>query len=300
MLHRDGSSINGFQPWGDRQFWLVEVAQNGVIIRPSSAKLEVLRSGKKTICVLQCSSIQLNWNKIKVLKSAENFFLEAYWHWFSVFYRTLFNMLHELFMLVVCVLCGLHENSVSFLEWLCSSEERALHLGAFVYLSVCLFVCPHRTLVFFSGTTCRIEINYDVICHVVWQPCWKSGKTLDLCISKTTWRKKFKLGTWQVLLMGNKCDFYLMMTSVPSLWRHNYICRMLHLISMKNLVGHLGTKWFTEKHLMMSSVTGFGNHIVFLFLTFKNLLWNGWTDRGETLQIYRLSMRNKRFTHMTS
>jgi len=39
--------------------------------------------------------------------------------------------------------------------------------------------------------------NYDVIGHIVWQPCWKKGKTLDLCIFKTAqWKKK--LETWQV------------------------------------------------------------------------------------------------------
>ena len=32
--------------------------------------------------------------------------------------------------------------------------------------------------------------------------------TLDLCVSETTPRKTLKLGTRQVLLMGNKCDFY--------------------------------------------------------------------------------------------
>ena len=88
-----------------------------------------------------------------------------------------------------------------------------MHLG----LS-CLFVCPHRTFVFFSATARRIESklspigattdvesfndNYDIICHVVWQPYWKNGKNFDLCISETAPREKLKLGTQQVL-MGN-------------------------------------------------------------------------------------------------
>ena len=37
--------------------------------------------------------------------------------------------------------------------------------------------------------------NFDVISHVVWQPCWKKGKTLDLCVSETAPWKKLKLAT---------------------------------------------------------------------------------------------------------
>ena len=95
-----------------------------------------------------------------------------------------------------------------------------------------LNACPHRTFLIFSATACwvdkifnigatiRVECfnhNYDVIVHVVWQPCWKNGeKKLWISISETAPRKKLKLGTRQVLLMGNKCDF-LMTSSVPSL-----------------------------------------------------------------------------------
>ena len=68
---------------------------------------------------------------------------------------------------------------------------RALHD---VFLFVYLFV--RTEIVYFSTTACRIETNfspisatthvecfndnYDIIGHVVWQPCWKNGKTLDL------------------------------------------------------------------------------------------------------------------------
>ena len=40
--------------------------------------------------------------------------------------------------------------------------------------------------------------DYEVIDHVVWQPCWKKGKTLDFCILETA--------PWEVLLMGKKFD----------------------------------------------------------------------------------------------
>ena len=53
-----------------------------------------------------------------------------------------------------------------------------------------------------------VNDNYDVTGHVVWQACWKNGKTLDLCISETAPWKKFKLDTCQVLAMANKCDFF--------------------------------------------------------------------------------------------
>ena len=65
--------------------------------------------------------------------------------------------------------------------------------------------------IFTIGATTHAECfndNYDVIGHVVWHPYWKNGKTLDLCISDTAPRKKLKLSTWQVILMGNKCDFF--------------------------------------------------------------------------------------------
>ena len=100
-----------------------------------------------------------------------------------------------------------------------------MHLGPFV----CLSICPHRTFVFFffvSVTARRIETiftvgatihtncfidNYDIIGHVVWQPCWKNRK-LWTSVSRLdgfegrgncTKEKKLKLGTRQVL-MGNK------------------------------------------------------------------------------------------------
>ena len=45
---------------------------------------------------------------------------------------------------------------------------------------------------FHHGATTHVECsndNYDIIGHMVWQPCWKNGKTLDLCISETAQRK---------------------------------------------------------------------------------------------------------------
>ena len=59
------------------------------------------------------------------------------------------------------------------------------------------------------GATTHVECfkyNYDIIGHVVWQPRWKKGKTLDLCIYETTQRKELKLGTWQVLV--GMCGFF--------------------------------------------------------------------------------------------
>ena len=55
------------------------------------------------------------------------------------------------------------------------------------------------------NSTMSPRCNYEgiLIGCMVWQPCWKNGKTLDLCISETAPRKKRKLGTYKVLLMGN-------------------------------------------------------------------------------------------------
>ena len=55
----------------------------------------------------------------------------------------------------------------------------------------------------------RKEEYYDIIGHVLCQPCWTKGKTLDLCISETASRKKLKLGTQQGLLMENMCEFFM-------------------------------------------------------------------------------------------
>ena len=68
-----------------------------------------------------------------------------------------------------------------------------------------------RENIFNTGETpfveCCIE-HYDVISHVGWQPCWKTEKLWSsVCISETAPRKKFKLGTEQVLLFGNEGDF---------------------------------------------------------------------------------------------
>ena len=78
--------------------------------------------------------------------------------------------------------------------------------------SVCLSVCLsaqnfcvflHKCLLdwdkFFAiGASTHVECfndNYVVIGHVVLQPYWKIGKTLDRCISETAPRKKLKLDT---------------------------------------------------------------------------------------------------------
>ena len=53
--------------------------------------------------------------------------------------------------------------------------------------------------IFTIGVTTHAECyidNYDIIGHVVWQPCWKNRKTMDLCISETTPRKKIE--TWHM------------------------------------------------------------------------------------------------------
>ena len=75
--------------------------------------------------------------------------------------------------------------------------HRALHdvFFLFVCLSVCfsaqnfrVFLCNRledRDNIFKIGATSHVEClndKYDVIGDVVWQPYWKNGKNLDLCI----------------------------------------------------------------------------------------------------------------------
>ena len=55
--------------------------------------------------------------------------------------------------------------------------------------------------IFNIGETTHVECfndNYDIIGHVVWQPCWKKGKTLDLCISETSAFSMEKVETWHM------------------------------------------------------------------------------------------------------
>ena len=108
-----------------------------------------------------------------------------------------------------------------------SSEERESDLGLFVYFSVCLSLsvtaCRIDTNVFFFITVATPHVesvndNYDVIGHIVWQPCWKKGKTLDLCISETAPRKKIESwhmastphGEWMMFFFNvcHKCLHY--------------------------------------------------------------------------------------------
>ena len=99
--------------------------------------------------------------------------------------------------------------------------------------------------IFTIGATTRGEYfndNYDVIGHVVWQPCWKNFGPLYL------WnRTREKIETRHIastLSWGMSVIFFFMTTWVPSLWRHNRI-------------------------FMMSSVTWFGSHNFFLFFLIK-------------------------------
>ena len=103
----------------------------------------------------------------------------------------------------------------------CRYPRRRRGYCIWVRLFVCLFVCPHRTFVFFSATASRIETkfspsatthvecfidNYDIIGHVLWQPCWKNVKNLDHHLWNRTKEKIWNLthGTYS---MGNECDF---------------------------------------------------------------------------------------------
>ena len=92
-----------------------------------------------------------------------------------------------------------------------------------------LFVFVRTEHGVFSATASRIEKkkftrvatahvecfndNYDIIGHVVWQPCWKKGKTLDLCISETApW---LKIETWNMTSTppwGIRVIFFLMVS----------------------------------------------------------------------------------------
>jgi len=73
----------------------------------------------------------------------------------------------------------------------------------------------------------------------------KKGE-MDRCISETA---QWKIETWHlsVLPMENKCDFFLMMSSVPLLRHHIWIHKTRHAMSMKISDGHQGINWSTEK-----------------------------------------------------
>jgi len=84
----------------------------------------------------------------------------------------------------------------------------SVHGNGLCFLCNCLSDCHE---IFTKGASTHAECFNDhyVIGYVVWQPCWKKGKTFDLCISETTRWTKLKLGTCEVLLMWNKCDVYI-------------------------------------------------------------------------------------------
>jgi len=130
---------------------------------------------------------------------------------------------------------------------------------SFFCLSVCFFVRTERPCFslqplvgwdkFFTiGAFTHVEYfndNYDVIDHVVCQPYLKNGKTLDLYIWNRT---KENFETWHIASTPDvEWVLFLMMSQVPSLWRHNCRCGTPHPISTKIFEGHLGIKLSTER-----------------------------------------------------
>ena len=81
------------------------------------------------------------------------------------------------------------------------TEGEGIAFGSFVCLFVCLSAqnfsvlrsrLPDLDKIFTIGATTHVEYfddNYDVIGHVVWQPCWKNVKTLDLYLWHRTKEK---------------------------------------------------------------------------------------------------------------
>ena len=90
--------------------------------------------------------------------------------------------------------------------------------------------------------------------------------------------------------------------SVVFLWCHNCICRTLHPISIKYFWGSSRNKIVLKIFLMMSSVTLFDSHIVFVFFKPSKTFFSEMAEKIEAkLYTYdRLSMKNKRVTHMMS
>ena len=62
--------------------------------------------------------------------------------------------------------------------------------------------------IFTMCATTHVECFNDTYGHVVWQPCWKKVKTVDLSISETAPWETLKLGTCQVFPMGNVIFFF--------------------------------------------------------------------------------------------
>ena len=161
-----------------------------------------------------------------------------------------------------------------------------MHLGPFVCLFVCLFVptelscfLRNRLLdwdeIFTIGVATRVECfndNYDVIGHVVWQPCCKEFGPLYLW--NHTKEKNLNLAHCKYSSWGMSAIFFYMSSSAPSIWCHNCKCRTLHLISMKIFEGHLG-KICCAKFFLTSSVAWFSSHIVFFIINLQksSLKW---------------------------
>ena len=100
--------------------------------------------------------------------------------------------------------------------------------------------------------------NYDVIGHVVWQPCWKNFGPLYL------WnRTKEKIETWHVA-PHVECRIWTVLKIWGSSWD-----KMVH---KKN--------WWRHRSRDSAVI------LLKKKKTFKNLLWSGWTDRGKTLQVW--------------
>ena len=86
--------------------------------------------------------------------------------WFSP--RVSADFLKDKFPVAVChvfdcLFCCLHVYCVSLVPL---AEEEGIAFGS-VCLSVCLFVWPHRTFMFFSATACRIETKFSPLVRLL-------------------------------------------------------------------------------------------------------------------------------------
>ena len=163
---------------------------------------------------------------------------------------------------------ALRGRSMRSTEFPSSFPRRRIRRGycIWVRLFVCLFclsaqnfrVFLHNRLsdwdeIFTIGATTRVECfndNYDVRGHVV---CSHIGKTEKLwtSISETAPRTNLKLGTWQVLLMRNECDFCL--------WHHR--CPRYDII-IASEERHIRSVWKFEGHLGIKCATFFFDDVI--------------------------------------